>query len=101
MILENPFYRLKDIIIEKSILYKLLNFLITEKWKNYNYITKKYYEILFIISENDTLVRKHHFEKLYNISKKAKYVNILKATHFNAYKQEGYYEIIGDYINTE
>jgi fermentation-respiration switch protein FrsA (DUF1100 family) len=99
VILENPFTTFPA-ILDSSLFLRLFKYLIVDEWNNFKRLSRVESPVLFLVSENDTLVPSYHSDALRSTTARH-WIRYLKgANHFNGYKNKNYTEHIAEFINS-
>ncbi|WUR02789.1 alpha/beta hydrolase [Vairimorpha necatrix] len=96
VILENPFINYKSLI--KSLYkYDFVSYFVVDKWCNNKISELK--SALFLISDNDTLIKNEDGKHLQSLTNNSKIAFLNGSNHFNANRNRHFYQHIINYIN--
>jgi uncharacterized protein len=97
VILENPFTTFPS-VLDSFFLLRLFKYLIVDEWNNFRRLEKVDAPVLFLVSENDSLVPSYHSHKLKAPRDQLTYLE--GASHFNGYKNKNYTKYMSAFIES-
>ncbi len=104
VILENTFLSIPHLIPCVAPVLTPFTFLCNQKWNSYKLIPELSQKILFLAGREDELIPADHMVKLNTLARRCsfkRFVTFPKGTHNDTCIQDGYFEAIGEFLNSK